>query len=52
VGGLFAAGAAVLEPLERGVAAVLPVCRLVEAEMPPALGACLLARNTKRGEPL
>jgi N-acetylglucosamine kinase-like BadF-type ATPase len=43
VGGLFAAGTALTAPLARRLAGVLPECRMLAAELPPAVGACLLA---------
>jgi N-acetylglucosamine kinase-like BadF-type ATPase len=42
-GGLFRSGDPVLVPLRRALADVLPPCRPAPAELPPALGACLLA---------
>lgn len=43
VGGLFRAGDAVVEPLRRAVASRLRACRVIFPELPPVLGACLLA---------
>jgi len=43
VGGLFAAGAILRDPLEHAVASLVPGARLVDAERPPAVGAALLA---------
>jgi N-acetylglucosamine kinase len=45
-GGLFHAGAIIVDPLRRAVRARLPGCRPTEPELPSALGACLLALNT------
>ena len=45
VGGLFAAGAIVRDPLEQAVLYCLPGARLVDAELPPAVGAALLAAH-------
>jgi N-acetylglucosamine kinase-like BadF-type ATPase len=42
-GGLFAAGERVIRPLEKAIAEVLPDCRVLSAELPPAFGAALLA---------
>jgi N-acetylglucosamine kinase-like BadF-type ATPase len=42
-GGLFRAGDAVVAPLRRAVAARLRTCHVVFSELPPVLGACLLA---------
>jgi N-acetylglucosamine kinase-like BadF-type ATPase len=43
VGGLFTAGTALSGPLQRRLADALPACRVLAAELPPAVGACLLA---------
>ena len=48
VGGLFAAGPILREPLTRAVAAQLPAARLVTADAPPPAGACLRARDLCR----
>jgi N-acetylglucosamine kinase-like BadF-type ATPase len=45
-GGLFQAGEIVIAPLRAAVTARLPKCRLTPAELPPVLGACLLALET------
>lgn len=43
VGGLFKAGETVISPLTAAVHARLPACRITLPELPPALGAALLA---------
>jgi len=43
VGGLTKAGDLLFKPLEAAVSARLPGCQLVQAELPPAFGAGLLA---------
>jgi N-acetylglucosamine kinase-like BadF-type ATPase len=43
VGGLGQAGDIFIQPLRWAILARLPHCRLVLAELPPVLGACLLA---------
>jgi N-acetylglucosamine kinase-like BadF-type ATPase len=43
IGGIFQAGPMFVEELERAVRSRLPGCRVIFAEMPPSLGACLLA---------
>ena len=43
VGGLFRAGDIYLQPLREAVLARLPQCRLTFPELPPVLGACVLA---------
>lgn len=43
IGGLFEAGAVVVEPLREAVLERLPQCRVLFPELPPVLGACLLA---------
>lgn len=47
-GGLVQAGAVFLDPLREAVQARLPECRVMEAELPPAHGACLLALELVR----
>jgi N-acetylglucosamine kinase-like BadF-type ATPase len=42
-GGLFGAGQALAAPLRRALGARLPGCRAALPELPPVLGACLLA---------
>ncbi len=43
VGGLFQAGEIVVEPFIREIHVRLPQCRVIPAELPPVLGAALLA---------
>lgn len=43
IGGLFRAGAIVIDPFKEAVNARLPECRLLLAERDPVVGACLLA---------
>jgi len=43
VGGLFRAGAIVVDPLRTAVHDQLPLCRISFPELPPVLGACVLA---------
>lgn len=45
VGGMFRAGKITVGALERAVAARLPACSVLQAEQPPVVGACLLARQ-------
>jgi N-acetylglucosamine kinase-like BadF-type ATPase len=45
VGGLFRAGEITVGALERAVVARLPACSVLQAEQPPVVGACLLARQ-------
>jgi N-acetylglucosamine kinase-like BadF-type ATPase len=48
VGGIFQAGEIVLQPFADAVHARLPLCRLLPAELPPVLGAGLLALEMAR----
>jgi N-acetylglucosamine kinase-like BadF-type ATPase len=43
VGGLFNAGTIILQPLHAAIGTRLPNARLLPAEQPPVVGACLLA---------
>jgi hypothetical protein len=43
VGGMFNAGEVFKRPFADAVASRLPHCRLIMAELPPVLGACVLA---------
>ncbi|MFQ5945067.1 MAG: N-acetylglucosamine kinase [Anaerolineae bacterium] len=43
VGGLFEAGDVFAEPFRSAVVARLPRCHVIPAELPPVLGACMLA---------
>jgi N-acetylglucosamine kinase-like BadF-type ATPase len=43
VGGLFQAGDIYVQPFKEAVSERLPGCRVTHAELPPVLGACLLA---------
>jgi N-acetylglucosamine kinase-like BadF-type ATPase len=43
VGGLFRAGGIYIEPLQKAVLERLPHCHITLPELPPTLGACLLA---------
>ena len=44
-GGLFNAGDVIIQPLNSAIHRQLPNCTVVLAELPPVLGACLLALN-------
>jgi hypothetical protein len=46
VGGLFQAGDIFIQPLKEAVWERLPGCKISQAELPPVLGACLLALQT------
>ncbi len=42
-GGVFQAGAIVVDPFREAVCALIPQCKITKAELSPVLGACLLA---------
>lgn len=50
-GGLFQAGDVVVQPLREAVLQQLPDCEIMYGELPPVLGACLLALE-QRGIPV
>jgi N-acetylglucosamine kinase-like BadF-type ATPase len=50
VGGIFQAGEIVLQPMRTAVRARLPHCQVLLAELPPVLGAGILALERVRGE--